>query len=106
MSTTVTHWIAVGEISEAARQRIKNINGIVRKFDTGLISLYLLGIPCEVLPGYQRDTEVRYHSWTRSQEVVIEVPSAHLKFSWVSAVGISPMEASASDTTLDVWQEE
>jgi len=99
--------MAVGDITEVARQRIKHmVDGVVRKVDVGSLSLYVVGIPCEVLPGHLRDTEVRYHSWTRSQEVLIEVPSAQLKLSWVSSVDVSPMEASASDTILDVWREE
>ncbi|HZU03388.1 MAG TPA: hypothetical protein VFA10_27220 [Ktedonobacteraceae bacterium] len=107
MGVTVMHWMMVGEVTEAARQQIKNLNGgIMRKIETGALSLYVVGIPCEPLPGHQRDTEVRYHSWTRSREMVIEVLSAHLKLSWISAVDVPPAEASASDTTLDVWREE
>jgi hypothetical protein len=105
VSIPVTHWMAVGEISEAARQRIKASNGTVRKVDTGTLSLYVVGIPCELLWGDRRDTDVHYHRWTRSQEGIIEVPSTGLKLSWLSAVDVSPMEASASDTMLDVWQE-
>jgi hypothetical protein len=101
---TKHHWIMVGDITEQAKERIKNAGGIVHTFDTGVLPLYVVGLPCEILPDQQ--TDVRYHTWTRSQEAVIEVPSVQLKLSWVSGTDVSPLEASASETTLDVWQEE
>jgi hypothetical protein len=106
MTIPMTHWLLVGDISEAARSRIKNSGGTVRKVDSGSGSLYLVGIPCQLLSGGKLDTDVRYHTWTRSQEAMIEVPSQRLKLSWISAASVPPMEASAHNTTLDVWREE
>lgn len=102
MAITKLHWLAVGEVTEAARMRIKNTGGFVRKEDAGPAEIYLVGIPCEILPDHH--TDFRLHTWSRSEEAVIEIPSLSLKLSWSCHDGVPPNEASAAETVLDLWQ--
>jgi hypothetical protein len=106
MSIQVLHWLTVGNISEAATHRIETLGGRILSVAAVPQVLYVVGIPCTLLSENGRETDVQIHTWTRSQEAIIEVPSFALKLSWISvATHIPPTDASANDTSLDLYEE-
>lgn len=109
MPVTIVHWMGVGDLSEIARMRIKNVlNGFVRKIENEQMTTYLVGIPCELIDLQQYPPGVpEIRVWlTSGKDVIVEIPSKKLKFSWSSKRNVLPMYASIDETILDIYQEE
>jgi len=100
------HWLAVGEVSERAKNAVKNVGGQVQQVDTGPVPIFLVGIPCKLLPAHTVYTDFHVRTWTGSEDAIIEVRSQRLELSWSCQSGTPPTEASISETTLDLYQEE